>query len=668
MMVSMNRYAALIGFSIFLTYLGLSWFWREAPDLNMLSVNILQSVAALYAAVMMLLVYRQTKLIYWLYYFFGTLCYFLAQIYWTCYYIRYMNEPDAIGLPEILWMIQYAFYIMALYNHNKTNIKLPAVRFILDILLFFTVSATLYWRHFIEPLVREELISSEEVWFNLFCSSANAVILFGLFVLFIYERISMGARAFLCIFLGFLLKSSGNTAALYLYNNPSWVESIGFLPDLCWFAGLMMLGFSAVAYNRKEQGDRSLQALSARGYYFFRRKIPLVIIGLMLLAFLLCTEQISATMIGLGVSFNLLIFRLFVGIHDYKMADEALQESVHNYRNLVENSLVGVFIEQDGRVVYVNRYCEELFGYEPGEMIGKPMAYYAAERERHRFQDELAKLDGRGFTPRLCFECRRKDQSVIYTDLQAATTIYQGRKAISGTLLDISESKRSEQMLIRSEKLSVVGQLAAGVAHEIRNPLTALKGFTQLLYEKSDQNKQYYDIMLTELERINYIVGEFMVLSKPNHWLKLYAHDLQDILKGIIPIIDSQAILHNISIHIENNANLPQVRCDQNQIKQVFLNILKNAIEAMPSGGNIWIQFEPGAQDQVTVTITDEGSGIPGHILNRIGEPFFSTKETGTGLGLMVCNKIIQTHGGSLVISNNSDQGTVVRIGLPAAE
>jgi PAS domain S-box-containing protein len=324
-------------------------------------------------------------------------------------------------------------------------------------------------------------------------------------------------------------------------------------------------------------------------------------------------------------------------------------------------------IEQDGLLVYVNPYCEELFGYSPAEMIGQPLQEYFSLAEHRRLQEEFAQLDVHKFTPRLYFECRRKDQSILYVDLQAATTLFHGRKAVSVTLLDITERQTSEQLLIRSEKLSVVGQLAAGVAHEIRNPLTALKGFTQLLYQTSNSpNQRYYEIMLAELERINYIVGEFMLLSKPHQWQQLSSHDLRKVLDFIIPIIESQAIIHNVELQVEPGPELPPVRCDANQIKQVFVNLMKNSIEAMPQGGKITIRFDLDVKDQVIVTIEDTGSGIPEEILKRLGEPFFSTKESGTGLGLMVCYKIIQSHGGALTIGNRPDNGTIVRISMPA--
>ncbi|QYR21038.1 PAS domain S-box protein [Paenibacillus sp. sptzw28] len=663
-MSALNRYALQIGLLMIFVYIGLSLYSDKTPYSNMLTVNILQLLASLYASILLFNAYRTTKLNSWLYYCAGAVCYLTAQLYWTLFLILFKAEPAAFGFFEIFWMIQYIFYIMALYHQNKTNNKKLVLRFTLDVLLFTIVTATMYWRFLFEPLVAGKMLSSEEILFNLFCSSATAVILFGLLILYIYERNSTASKATFLLMAGFFIKTCGNTIALYLNQGAFWSETVGWLPEICWFAGLVFLGFSALASNA---GLKAVRSINLSGRYNLRRYVPLVVVCLLIIAYFCAVNPLSVTLAGLIIAFVLLLLRLLLAIRDYESADEALQESIHNYRDLVENSLIGVIIEQDGILVYVNRYCVELFGYSPGEMIGQPLLEYFSLAEYRRLQEEFAQLDVHKFTPRLCFECRRKDQSILYVDLQAATTLYQGRKAVSVTLLDITERQASEQLLIRSEKLSVVGQLAAGVAHEIRNPLTALKGFTQLLYQSSNApNQRYYEIMLAELERINYIVGEFMLLSKPHQWQQLSSHDLRKVLDFIIPIIESQAIIHNVELQVEPGPELPQVRCDANQIKQVFVNLMKNSIEAMPQGGKITIRFELDFKDQVVVTIEDTGTGIPEEILKRLGEPFFSTKESGTGLGLMVCYKIIQSHGGALTIGNRQGNGTIVRINMPA--
>jgi PAS domain S-box-containing protein len=227
---------------------------------------------------------------------------------------------------------------------------------------------------------------------------------------------------------------------------------------------------------------------------------------------------------------------------------------------------------------------------------------------------------------------------------------------------DITESKLSEEMIRRSDKLSVVGQLAAGVAHEIRNPLTTLRGFVQLF--KTDIDERYVDIMLTELDRINLIVSEFLILSKPQA-INYEYKDIEQILHNIISFLEPQAIIKNVQIHLVVDKEIPQIKCEQNQLKQVFINLLKNAIEAMPKGGNITVEVQVTNDGMVNICIIDEGEGIEEEQIPKVGEPFFSTKENGTGLGLMVSYRIIENHGGTMRISSQLNKGTTIEIKLP---
>lgn len=230
---------------------------------------------------------------------------------------------------------------------------------------------------------------------------------------------------------------------------------------------------------------------------------------------------------------------------------------------------------------------------------------------------------------------------------------------------DISERKRAEEMLIRSEKLSIVGQLAAGVAHEIRNPLTSLKGFVQLMKSKISGYESYFEIMQDELERINFIVSEFLVIAKPQS-VVYQPRDLRVILQNTIVLVGSQAALHNVELITEASANLALINCDENQIKQVFINVLNNSIESMNEGGLILIELQMKEANQIMIRFTDQGCGIPEERIPRLGEPFYTTKERGTGLGLMVTFKIIENHGGKLRITSEIGAGTTVEITMPA--
>ncbi|SDZ58006.1 two-component system, sporulation sensor kinase A/two-component system, sporulation sensor kinase E [Evansella caseinilytica] len=226
---------------------------------------------------------------------------------------------------------------------------------------------------------------------------------------------------------------------------------------------------------------------------------------------------------------------------------------------------------------------------------------------------------------------------------------------------DLTESKKLEVFMRQSEKLSAVGQLAAGIAHEIRNPLTTLKGFIQLM--QSELKSSYLEVMKSELERINFIVSEFLVLSRP-HEVSFQLNNVMAILKDVVLLLEPQANLNNIQVKTNINGSVPQINCDANQLKQVFINLLKNAMEAMPEGGNIFVEGKV-KEEEICIQMKDEGTGIPPEKIHKLGEPFYTTKKDGTGLGLLVSYRIIKKHGGQIIIESELNKGTQITILLP---
>ncbi|MGG2093945.1 ATP-binding protein [Bacillus sp. S13(2024)] len=219
----------------------------------------------------------------------------------------------------------------------------------------------------------------------------------------------------------------------------------------------------------------------------------------------------------------------------------------------------------------------------------------------------------------------------------------------------------------QAEKLAVVGKMATAIAHEIRNPLTSLKEFTQLQREKHPEDAVYYNVMVQEIERMNTIVSELMVLGKPKK-REYKLHNINDILSYVIYIVEQPASQCGITISMMSDKALPSIQCDEKQMKQVFLNIIKNAIESMPNGGNIIVEANLVQDNQIVVSVTDEGCGMDQEKIDKIGEAFYTTKENGTGLGLMVTYKIIEDHQGKIVFESKIGVGTKVNVMLPVAE
>ncbi|MCM3717430.1 ATP-binding protein [Fictibacillus phosphorivorans] len=232
-------------------------------------------------------------------------------------------------------------------------------------------------------------------------------------------------------------------------------------------------------------------------------------------------------------------------------------------------------------------------------------------------------------------------------------------------LKDVTDQKITEQKLLKAETLNVVGELAAGVAHEIRNPLTSLKGFVQLIQNQTDDFDQYLSIILSEVDRIEHIIKEFLVLSKSNSQ-NFKESCIDAIIKDTVDLLNTQAIMKNIEISTGFENEIPLIFCDPMQLKQVFINFIKNAIEASSDGNKVDVNIKwcPDT-NYVQIQICDYGCGMEESVLKKIGKPFFTTKDEGTGLGLMVSNNIIKHHNGKLDVQSEKGIGTKFIISLP---
>ncbi|WP_343043471.1 ATP-binding protein [Paenibacillus tengchongensis] len=323
-------------------------------------------------------------------------------------------------------------------------------------------------------------------------------------------------------------------------------------------------------------------------------------------------------------------------------------------------------VDMEGRITSTNKAFEKLYGWSADDAL-KKTPYLVPATVQKQEEARLRELKEGAVLPPVETIRLKRDGSII--EVSVSTSIIRDEegkpKAFVHVSRDMTERNRIEELLRRSEKLTTVGQLAAGVAHEIRNPLTTLRGFLQLQREKQLLIPLHVDLMLSELDRINMIVSEFLILAKPQA-VHFQLRDVRHILQDVISLLSSQSHLFGIEFEAQYSEAPATVHCEENQLKQVFINILKNAIEAMPEGGTIKVAQDIDDSSAVIV-ISDEGVGIPEDMLPKLGEPFLTNKETGTGLGLMVSQRIIEAHKGSLEIKSEYQQGTEVTIKLPSA-
>ncbi|WP_449622352.1 PAS domain S-box protein [Robertmurraya sp. Marseille-Q9965] len=355
-------------------------------------------------------------------------------------------------------------------------------------------------------------------------------------------------------------------------------------------------------------------------------------------------------------------------IDEKKATMKQLYESEEKYRQLVENSPEAIIVRavSSENISFINDTGVKLLrAQSKEELIGKSMFEIVHPSDHVNARHVYNQLS-RGETI-LPYEeklvCVNGD--VIDVQIKIIPFVYEGKASLHIVIRDMTEVKRNEEFIQQSEKLNVVGELAAGIAHEIRNPLTSLKGFTQLLEYKYSTDSDYVNIMIQEIDRINTIVSELLLLAKPGHD-DFREVSLDQLIQNVTTLMSAQANLHGITLQQKVDPTLSSVmiRGVENKIKQVFINIIKNAIEASVAGDIIVIETKR-ACDYIVISFTDSGVGIPNSILHNIGKPFFTTKATGTGLGIMVSKSIIESHDGEWIIQSKEGEGTTVEVKLP---
>lgn len=345
-------------------------------------------------------------------------------------------------------------------------------------------------------------------------------------------------------------------------------------------------------------------------------------------------------------------------LHIFNQSLQYLSEAMNSL--IIRTTTQGIF-------KYVSPNSAYIFGYESSEMVGQKLTSYLHEKDKDRIL-QLFHHDSHLWENEkiLTLRLRRSDGVYKWSELRIYL-LKDVENNVSEVLYIIKEKPlASEESLLQSDKLAVIGQLAAGIAHEIRNPLTSLKGFIQLMKSDPVKNDHYLEIMEHEIDRIDSISNELLIFSSPNH-SKFKKHDLQEILLSCLTLMEGQAYQKQISIVYKKLIKPIYVYCDGQKLKQVLINLIKNAVESMEEPGNITVTISNHG-DEVILAITDEGCGIPEDLLDKLGQPFFTTKNSGNGLGLMMCYKIINEHHGKIKVESKLGFGTTFKIFLPLDE
>lgn len=242
----------------------------------------------------------------------------------------------------------------------------------------------------------------------------------------------------------------------------------------------------------------------------------------------------------------------------------------------------------------------------------------------------------------------------------------RGSQYMLTSINDITERKQLEREIARLDQLNMVGEMATGLGHEIRNPMTTVRGFLQLLGGKKECVKygEFFDLMINELDRANSIISEFLSLSR-NKAISLKLQNLNSVIMALSPLLEADAAIWDKHLELILN-DIPDLALDDKEIRQLILNLFRNGLEAMPPGGTLKIETY-AQENEVVLAVRDQGQEIPQPVLDKMGTPFFTTKEHGTGLGLAVCHSIAARHSAAIKIESDNS-GTTFYIRFKAAD
>ncbi len=369
--------------------------------------------------------------------------------------------------------------------------------------------------------------------------------------------------------------------------------------------------------------------------------------------------------------------RLNLLVSDLNTREKEAHELTERLNRITDNLQEIVFeTNEKGEIIFLNQAWTQMTGYDIDECLGTMYNQYFDQEERV-VQHLLSVIKEHKDAGRVELQLLHKEGKKVWGDVHYKLYFDEHHQFTGGigTVADITKQKQAklelersnQQLQMQAQKLAIAGQIAAGIAHEVRNPLTSVNGFLQLMKTQYPERTDYFDIIFSEIKRIDFVLSELLVLAKPQsvHFQEVQLHEL---LEQVITLLKTNAVLSNIDLKQPfKRQDAGAILADANQMKQLFINLIKNAIEAMPEGGSIYISTEK-VLNEWKITIQDEGKGMSEEDIQKIYDPFFSTKKEGTGLGLTICATILKDHHGRMDVSSELGKGTAFHIYLPVCQ
>ena len=361
-----------------------------------------------------------------------------------------------------------------------------------------------------------------------------------------------------------------------------------------------------------------------------------------------------------------------------RIANRDLTQSESRYRGLVDHAPFGIFTTQGMQVTFSNRYNQLLAGLNPDEVVDPATFRQRIHPEdRDRVLSEYARAVAEGRPYETVFRFLHKDGSLrkVLSRRLPVTDDDDASRTYVGFNIDITALDDLQSRLNQAERLATLGQVAAGIAHELRNPLVGIGSTASLLlddFSADDPRRMDIDVILKEAKRLDRIVNQIVEYARPRE-LAPVRFNLSDVIDEVVKTLDPQLRAKHLEVQVAISPMCGPLHADRDQIKQVLMNVIHNAIDASPMDGAAIavsaLDMSSRERPGIVVQVKDAGVGIAPEALPRVFEPFFTTgKRHGTGLGLAICRNIVEAHRGDVHLTSEVGKGTTVRIWLPLSQ
>ncbi len=351
-------------------------------------------------------------------------------------------------------------------------------------------------------------------------------------------------------------------------------------------------------------------------------------------------------------------------------AEVAAHQSFAN--TLLDNAAVGVMaVDRHGKLTHTNRKMQQLLGYSTEELADRRRWLLAAfpDPQDHQEAELYFGAVATDSPPegRTLLTVRCKDGSQRVLEFWSTPLLVEAQHHGAVTIaFDVTDRQRLEQQLIRAERLAAIGELAASLAHEVRNPLAGIMGAIQVMRSQmptEDSRRDVLEEVLHQMGRLDSTMRDLLIYSRPKP-LEPRRCRIEQVVDRVLTVVAAEPGFRRMQIIKNYNTEMPEIELDPDQMEQVCMNIVLNGAQAMESGGRITIASHAD-NSQVVLSFTDDGTGMSPFQVRRAFEPFFTTKSRGTGLGLCICKRIVEAHGGSIRLDSRPGEGTCVTISLP---